>query len=311
MTNVLEKGPYLHALGWTQGETYDVAARHSGDWAGLVRTLSFAENEAPTLRTAVSREAMLAPLPPALLKASGVARARSAARSTVLSALLCRELAKFVSAREGFNGDRVGLGIVSCSAIVPVFWKFESVGVGDSWGNTDTMLLPASIPSSVVTAASTVTNFHATASTFADGAAGMVGAMEHAYLDFFHDRADFSLVVCAEEACVPMIDAMTGLQIAREPIDGAAGMVLSRERLASSDWQVCFAEIVSADGTQALPDGWDHAPRLSLAYNDRCTAYTGTAVPQALHLAMSTDGDSAVVDVLLKDRCRCLIGLRR
>ncbi len=311
MINVLKEGPYLHALGWTGGESYDVAARSSSEWASLDRTLSFPEDESPTLKTPIAREVVLAGLPPALLKASGVARARSAAKSTVLSALLCRELAKFVSTRDSFNGDRVGLGIVSCSAIVPVFWKFESVGVGDSWANTDTMLLPASIPSSVVTAASTVTNFHATALTFADGAAGMVGAIEHAYLDFFHDRADFSLVVCAEEACLPMIDAMTGLDITREPVDGAAGMVLSRKRLADSDWQVCFADIVSFKEPSVLPAGWANAPRLKVGYHDRCTAYTGTALPQAVHLATSTDSDVAVVEMLLKDRGRCVLGLRR
>lgn len=309
MVNLFENGPYIHAMGWTGGARYDVVSDNSEAFGALQRTLEFANNSYPKRKAPVALEDMLAPLPKELLKSSGVPRARSAAKSTVLASILGRSLARFVASRPDFNGDRGAIGVVSFSATVPVFWAFESVGVGQSWDRTDTMLLPASIPSSVVTMVSTMTGFHASAATFGNGAAGMVAAVEHAYLDFLHDRADYALAICAEEACTPLRDAMHGLDMPREAIDGAAGLLLVRDRMAPTDWQICFAETMSSHAPRSLGPDWRNAPRIQIEYSDGCSAYTGTALPQALHAAMQLGATRAVVEITLDGNATCLLGL--
>lgn len=309
MVSSFEQGPYIHALGWTGGSQYDLNTHASTDFDKLQRTLAFSPGTYPTLKTPAAREETLAALPKDLLKSSGVPRARSAAKSTVLASILGKSLAQLVQDRPGYDGDRGSIGVVSNSAIVPVFWTFEGVGVGQSWDRTDTMLLPASIPSSVVTMVSTMTGFHASAASFGNGAAGMVAAVEQAYLNFLHGRADYAVVICAEEACMPMIDAMHSLDVPREPIDGAAGLLLSRQRLADTDWQISFAETASAHASPELPAEWKDVPRVQVVYADGCSAYTGTAMPQALHEAMQLGSKKALIEITLSGQTNCLIGL--
>ena len=309
MVNLFENGPYLHALGWIAGAQYEVSAANAEGLGALQRTMDFVDGSYPTLKTAVTSDELLAPLPKELLKSSGVPRARSAAKSTVLASILGKSLTKYVDTQPGFDGDRGSIGVVSNSAIVPVFWAFEGVGVGQSWDRTDTMLLPASIPSSVVTMVSTVTGFHASAASFGDGVAGMTAALEQAYLHFVHDRADYAVVIATEEACTPMMTSMQTLGIAREPIDGASGVLLTRKRLSASDWQICFAETFPEKTPRCMPPDWSAAPRIRVTYPDGCSAYTSTAAPQAMHAAMQLGAPKVVVEFVLKGHATCLIGL--
>lgn len=311
MIQSIDNGPYLHGLGWTHGPQYVAGLNTGHDWNVTPRTLGFDGHVAPRRIATVSNDQLLEPLPSSVLKASGVARARSAAKSTVFAALLAKTMLGSLKDRAVVDGNRVGVGIVSSSAIIPIFWKFESVGVSDSWDNTDTMLLPASIPSAVGTASSSVTDSHATAITFADGAVGMFSAIEHAHLGFVHDRSDYFLVIAAEEACAPMIDAMQSMGVDREVIDGAAGFVLSRERLSEGDWQVGIVETLSLDEPVSLPSSWADAPRFSVTLNDQFAAYTGCVVPQVISQAIGTDADRVVIEFVMSGRARSVLGLAR
>jgi len=309
----LANGPYLHALGWTGGPPYAAMARNSAQFSELLPRLSFADNRAALLvrDDADTLKAKLAELPLPFLRSSGVARARNAARSTVFGAMLAKELRATFADNTAIVGDRVGIAMVSSSAIVPIFWRFESVGLADSWQRTDTMLLPASIPSSVVTAASTVTGSHAAALTLTDGAFGMLAGIEHAFLSFFHDRSDAFMVIGGDEAFQPMVDAAASINARIEVLDGAAGMVLTREAVSPGGWQVCFAQTISDKQAPLFDDAWSHADVLRVDCGDRLTAYTAALVPHAIHHALDTDADSVVIDFIVKDRARGLLGLRR
>lgn len=311
MIRLLDNGPFLHATAWTAGPDYTIQLSTGDGWGVGEPTIAFDAGRQPRMLAPLSVEQLLAPLAPPLLRSSGVDRARSAAKSTVLSALLAKSLVQTFNGQPGFDGKRVGVGIVSSSAIVPIFWKFESVGVSDSWQNTDTMLLPASIPSAVGTATSKVTDSHATAITFADGAVGMFSAIEHAYLCFFHGRADYFMVIAAEEGCLPMMDAMAKMGVTREVIDGAAGFVLSRERLSEGDWQVSFVDTVPSGQVAELPAGWADVPRFVVTFDDHFAAYTGAVVPQAIAQVAKTDAVQVVVEIVMAGRASSLLGLRR
>lgn len=312
MISHFKDGPlYLHAAGWTQGESYEAAVNTGDNWRLHASTLDFHGEAGVQLKRVACVEPLLKPLPRSVTKASGIARATWAAKSTVFAALLAKGLIGTVNAQPDKSGDRVGIGIVSSSSIVPIFWQFESVGVADDWGKTDTMLLPASIPSAVGTASSTVTDSHATAITFSDGALGMVSAIEHAYLGFVHDRADYFLIIGAEEASVPIMTSMTSMGVQRPIVDGAAGFVLCRERLSEGDWRIDFVAVEAADRKAELPQEWTHALRFQVQLADPYVSYTSTLLPQAIVQAISTDAQAVVVEFSLRGRATARIGLTR
>ena len=311
ITHFNEAPLYLHAAGWTQGENYEAVVNTGDDWRQHPSTLDFHGEGGVRQKRVSCVEPLLEPLPRAVTKASGIARATWAAKSTVFAALLARPLVGTFNDQPDKHGDRVGIAIVSSSSIVPIFWRFESVGVAEGWDKTDTMLLPASIPSAVGTAASTVTDSHATAITFSDGALGMVSAIEHAYLGLLHDRADYFLVIGAEEASVPIMTSMTRMGVRRPIVDGAAGFVLCRERLSEGDWRIDFIGMHAPQTPPDVPSQWADAPRFRVQLADPFVTYTSTLVPQAIAQAISTDADAVVVEFGLQGRVTALIGLSR
>lgn len=146
----LKNGPYVHAIGWTRKQDNSVCVATRLAWTNLVNPFDFdgvggyrLRDEAPvTCPTEI-------PLP--VLRSSGVARARSAAKGTVFAALLGKQLLGTVSGRENYHGNRVGVAVASSSAITPIAWEFETVGLRKGWDKTDTLLLPSSIPSAITT----------------------------------------------------------------------------------------------------------------------------------------------------------------
>lgn len=311
MITHLKHGPFLRAIGWVGGRDRAVQSRPSSQFNELTPLVHLAHGASPVVIDPMSREDMLAALPPTVLKGSGVARARSATKSTVLAALLSKELAPYISNLPNFDGKRVGLAVVTSSAIVPVFWRFESVGVSESWDHTDTMLLPASIPSGVVTAASTVTDFHATAVTLGEGAVGMVSAIELAHLNFVHDRADHFLVVASEEASETMLDAMAATSRSRSIVDGSAGYVLSKERLAPEDWQIAFYGTQSLNQTVDLPEDWSDAHVFRVVMEGPFSLYTSNLLPVALVAALNCQNKKAVLEFELPGASTSFVGFRR
>ncbi len=311
MLHELKNGPYLSAIGWTDPSTHAPASRSSSEWAKLEPTVEFDVHGHPTRRIAIDLLSRCEPLSKEYLKSSGVARARSAAKSTIFAAVLARKLAGHLKGLEHPEGIRVSLGAITSSAVVPIVWQFESVGLTDSWENADTMLLPASIPSSMVTAISHVTNFHASAVNYAGGASAVFEAMEHAYLDFFHDRADHALILCAEEVSMPLVDCMKTLGLNRDPLDGASGFVLSREEINPSDWQIAFTGSIEPGREHQFDPSWDDAARFVVAFADDCPIYTSTVVPQAMQLATSSTKRGAILDVRMGQGLRHVMGMRR
>lgn len=311
MITEFKQNLYLHAAGWTQGDRYDVKVITGDGWAAHPSPLDFHGEAGVRHTTRVCVETLLEPLPRELVKASGVARATWAAKSTVFAALLAQGLVKTVNDQPDKRGDRVGIGIVSFSAIVPIFWRFESVGLSEGWHRTDTMLLPAAIPTAVGTASSTITDSHATAITFADGALGMFNAIEHAYLGLIHDRFDYFLAMGAEEASMPILNAMTRLGVNRPVVDGAAGFVLTREKLSEGDWRIDFIETQPPGHASGVPQSWAAVPRFTVTLPDSFAAYTATLVPHALAQAISTDADAVLVELTMHGRVTARVGLTR
>jgi len=224
---ILESGPYLHALGWTCESEYSANVATQSTWDSLENPIHFdgaghywmKEDRSGTCASDI-------PLP--VLRSSGVARARSAAKGTILSALLGKQLLEKISDRENYHGNRVGVAVASSSAITPVAWEFEIVGLRKGWGKTDTLLLPSSIPSAITTQTSASFDTHAAAIAFQDGMFGICAAIEYAYLSFVHNRSDYFLVIGAEEICQIQCDALAALGDSRPWIDNAAGLVLRK-----------------------------------------------------------------------------------
>lgn len=310
MLSNFTNGPYVHAFAWTTPR-YEVHTCDSSNCAAVAPAVTFEPGVAPRRIGAVPFDQMMADLPTPLMRASGVPRARSASKSAVFGGLVGKALIKSAAAALSNDGDRMGVAVVSSSSIIPIFWQFEGVGVSDSWSHTDTMLLPASIPSAVGTAASMVTGSHAAAVTFGDGAFGMCSAIEHAYLAFAHDRADYFMLLGAEEANKPMRDALIMLDDEREIMDGCAGALLSRTPLASTDWQVCALAWVPVDELVYIAEPWSTAPRVHVSMGSRLMAYTSMLMPFALHKAMTSDGETALVEFQVAERGSFMLALRR
>lgn len=312
--NILSNGPYISALGWLGAPDYTSCVAASKAWSQLERTLMLNEGHVPipTPQAPHVEQDALAPLPSSFLKASGVARARSASRSTVFAATLAKALVGTIRSESNVPGDRIGVGIVASSAVMPIFWQFESVGLSESWDMTDTTLLPASIPTSVPTAVSSVTDCHAAAVTFHDGIPGMFAAFEHALLSFHHGRADYYLVMSADEASEPLLRTLRALNLRRAVLNGAAGIVLSRQPQSSHDWQVTSIERVPAHHQAQIPQDWPaDAERLRIRVEDPYPMFTGPMVVQSIHRAVETNSTHALLEFTVNDRERCVLGLRR
>lgn len=317
----LQHGPYVHALGWTT-PTYEVLTAASSGFQRLDPPLACTgADDTGADGTALHRvggrsiEEMLADLPAPLMRASGVPRARSASKSAVFGGLVGKALIRLVCESTAVPGDRVGVAVVSSSSIVPIFWRYEAVGVSDAWDNTDTMLLPASIPSAVATAVSMITDSHAAAITLGDGVFGMCQAIEHASLAFAHDRADLFIVLGAEEATRPMHDALVMLDDRREIMDGCAGVVLSAAPILDSDWQICAMAQVPEGHEVSVAQPWASTPRVRMGVASPLTAYTSVLLPFALHAAMHAAAtrptSTALIELRVAERGAFLIALRR
>lgn len=311
MIRHFENGPFLHAIAWSIGRGYTPQCFTSDHWAGAEGPLRFGAH-APTRKEQIPPEAVKEPLADVYLKRSGVARARSAPRSTVLAAVLGKELAAILGTPEERVGDRVGVGIVASTAITPVFWEFESVGITKGWNLCNPMLLPASIPSGVPTAVSSSTGCRASAITFGDGPGGVATAIEHAYLDLRFDRADAYMVIAADEVCEPISRSMESLGIERDTLDGASGLLLTRQARSANDWQICFAGVLADHHSPELGDSlWADAPRLVAEIGDQHAMHTGVVLPVALLEAVKSDAVAAVVEIGLAGAPRTVVGLKR
>ncbi len=196
-------------------------------------------------------------------------------------------------------------------AIVPIFWRYEPVGLTQGWHMTDTTLLPASIPSAVATACSMVTGYHAAAMTFGDGALGVIGAVDFAASGFANERFGSLLLVASDEASPSMLEAGEKLGVSRAILDGSSGFVLTAQRRSAGDLRVAFAGVQARhERGDDLPEGWADAQRVCGQVPDGYTMYTGNLLPQLLLLALqATTGPKVIVELELAGRAMCRIGL--
>ncbi|MBA5606566.1 hypothetical protein H3H36_14510 [Duganella sp. FT3S] len=281
---LLHNGPYLHALGWLQHD-YRVVARTLGEaWQGTDNPVVFDGAGAYALRPGPR---LPDDLPPAVARGSGVARSRSAAKSTVYAAMVGKCLLQTLAASH-IDGQRLGVAIAATSDTTGISLEFETVGVRDGWHRTDTMLLPSSIPSAITTQTSAVFDTHAAAIAFDDGARGMCAALEYAYLSFLHGRADAFLVIGADEICPVHAQALEALGDGRPRVSGAAGMVLTRAPLAASEhWQLAICAQAAAGEAIELPGDWDDAARLAINLPNAMNNLTAALLPLAMQQLLS------------------------
>lgn len=307
---MLENGPYINSIGWTTKPDHSVVTTINASHSSMTNPVEFDGSGGYRLKDG---DATSAPtdLSLPLMRSSGVARARSAAKSTILAALLGKELIATVSARGDYNGNRTGVAVASSTAITPIAWEFETVGMRNGWLKTDTMLLPSSIPSAITTQTSAVFDTHATAIAFQDGAFGLCAAIEHAYLSFAHNRSDYFLVIGSEEICAVQCDALDALNDDRPRIDGASGLVLGKLPHTPDDWRLAFCFNATGDEPFPLPEGWEDADVLDLTIVGSPTVFTATLVPYALHDLFERAGRRAVFVCSMPDRGKYFVGFER
>lgn len=303
----LAGGPYVHAMGWTCNQDHSTSVGTGSEWASLMNPFEFSGTGPYECREAAP-VACPTSIPLPVMRGSGVARARSAAKGTVLAALLGKRLLQTVSGLDNYHGDRVGVAVASSSAITPIAWEFETVGLLKGWDKTDTLLLPSSIPSAITTQTSAVFQTHAAAIAFQDGIFGVCAAMEYAHLSFAHQRSDYFLVIGADEVCQIQCSALAALGDRRPWIDRAAGLVLSRSPQAIGDWQLALSGNTGEGLTPPLPPAWADADRLEVEVASNATLFTAPLVPYALHRLFVGANSRAVLICRLSGRGSYVLG---
>lgn len=304
----LSNGPFIHVIGWTAGQDHTAVSATGADWTAVANPIAFDGDGSYRFR---QTPAAPVDLPMPLLRSSGVSRARSAARSTIFSALLGKHLLEAIRHDDTPPGSRIGVGVASSSAITPIAWEFESVGLRNGWNKTDTMLLPSSIPSAITTQISAVFDIHAAAIAFQDGAFGVCSALEYAHLSFAHHRSDYFLIMGAEEICQVQCDALDALEDRRPKINGAAGLIAGRTPLSSHDWQLTLCANVTQASAPVLPEHWHHAETLTLAIPTSPTLFTAPLIPFALHALFSRAQRRALLVCSLPGRGSYLLGFEQ
>lgn len=320
---ILRDGPYLHAIGWLRGKDCAARVATTPEWSGLPNPIDFAGDGGYRLQSGLQDRLQgglqdgqqdEAPddaryeIPAAVMRGSGVTRARSAAKATVYSALLARKLLDTAAARPGYHGDRAGVAIASGSSITPIAWKFETAGLRHGWDRTDTLLLPSSIPSAITTQVSAALDTHAAAIAFQDGLLGVCAALEYAHLSFLHRRSDCFLVMGADEVSRVQCDALAALDDRRPWLDGASGMVLGRGPNTDEDWQLTLCANVSADRPPALPADWSLAASLDIEVPGNATLFTAPLLAYALHALLRGATHRAILNCRLPGRGVHILG---
>lgn len=297
----LESGPFVRAIGWTGRP--DVSSTHVATCAtayALPNPFEFSGSGTYHPKD---------PTPPAcpteiplnVMRSSGVARARSAAKATLWAALLGKSLLATVPG-QARQGERVGVAVASSSSITPVAWEFETVGLLKGWNKTDTLLLPSSIPSAIATQISAAFQTHAAAIAFQDGLWGMCAAMEHAHLSFLNQRADHFAVIAADEVCTIQCRALAALGDLRPWTDGASGVLLSKEANGPGEWQLALCGIVKEGQALELPSEWGSAAVLDLEIAGRTTLFSAPLFAYALQQLFAGSSRRAVLKCRLAAR---------
>lgn len=309
---VLHNGPYISVIGGISRPDFTVASV-SVPGAPLPSPVRFHDDGSVASTSSLTREDMQQPLPQPVLKASGVARARNAAYSTIFAALLAQNFITHVRELPGFDPNRVVIGICNCSSSAAISWEFETEGVALGWDRSNTMLMPSSLPSAIGTQVSAAIKTHAAAITFLDDILGMCSAFEYTYTSFFHERADHAFIIAAEEYSAPHDKVLTHLGRPLPPArDGAAGVLLSREKRDETAWQFALCRHLAEGERLSLPDGWSGACILPLQLDEAAT-FSTLLFPYALHhlLVAYEDAAKKVLTVTVPGRGSFVLGFQQ
>ncbi|KFF67589.1 hypothetical protein IW01_14670 [Pectobacterium brasiliense] len=277
-------GPLINVFGWLTAPDCLPVISVPGVGESPAAPCTFNASSDVILQDGIERGVVDVPF--AIRKKSGVARSRSASKATIFASMLGTEFIKYCRA----SGEDIGIACVSSSSTLPIAWEFESAGVRDGWNETDTMLLPSSIPSAISTQIAAAHNLHATALTFLDGMMGACSALEYSALCFHYQRAQEILLLCAEEVSPPH-------QIAAEHINythagllfnGASGIVLSAPTQKATGWQFKIIHRYSPKEQTEFPPEWrTDRDYYEMVLKSELTAFTSWLLPLFIHQAVS------------------------
>lgn len=305
----LKKGPFIHALGCVERPDFTV---HTAMLPGgnLTSTITIDDNgaiSAPRL----SSEEMFEPLPKEVLKASGVARARNSAKSTIFAALVAQEFNRMLTDEPGYNPDRVIIGIANCSASAAISWEYEAEGTSLGWRNTNTMLMPSALPSAIGTQISAAIKTHNATITFLNDVLGMCAAVEYTYVNFFHDRADYAFLIASEELSVPHDKVReckkNSLMIER---DGASGLLLSKKMLRDVAWQLVLFQHAAKASDIVIPDAWKNETVVRICIPESNSAFSSLPFAIALQKLFNEANNKGILMVTVENRSTFAMGFQ-
>lgn len=277
-------GPWINVFGWLTAPACLPVISVPGAEESARAPCTFSGASDVTLHDEIAQGVVDVPF--AIRKKSAVARSRSASKATIFASTLGGEFIKHCQV----SGEDIGITCVSSSSTLPIAWEFESAGVRDGWNETDTMLLPSSIPSAISTQTAAAHNLHATALTFLDGIMGACSALEYAALCFHYQRAQEILLLCAEEVSPPHLIAAGHISYALAGLlfNGACGIVLSATAQKTTGWQFKIIHRYSPSESVELPPDWraGHA-YYEFVLKSELTAFTSWLLPLLLHQAVT------------------------
>lgn len=307
----VKNGPFVHAIGYVTRPDFTVHCAAITD-SRVTTPIAIADDGTVSTVSPQSPEQMLEALPRDVLKASGVARARNSARSTIFAALVAQEFNRQLADKPGYNPDRVVIGIANCSASASISWEYETEGVTMGWRNTNTMLMPSALPSAIGTQISSAIKTHNATITFLNDILGMCSALEYTHVNFFHDRADYAFVIAGEELSVPHQMVKTEkAQSFLVDCDGASGLLLTRERLQDEAWQLVLLQHSADADAMLVPDDWRDAPVLRLTIPEHRSAFSTLVLPFAVHkICSNTAAGRGILIVSVENRSSYALGFQ-
>ena len=307
----LKNGPFIHAIGHVTRPDFTV---HTAVVPGETLTPPVLVTDKGHISTVapLTHEQMLQPLPKEVLKASGVARARNSAKSTIYAALVAQEFNRLLSGKPGYNPDRVIVGVNNNSASTAISWEYETEGVTRGWRNTNTMLMPSALPSAMGTQISSAIKTHNATITFLNDILGMCAAMEYTHINFFHERADYAFLIASEEISVLRAKVQERKQ---DPLiverDGAAGLLLCKEKPGERAWRLSLYQHTAYFKDIAVPADWQDAKILHISLPEHKTAFSPLIFPYAVYkLCTQEDSDKAILITSVENRSTCALGFQ-
>lgn len=306
----LQNGPFIYAIGCVGRPDFKVqTAVIPGQ--SLNSLMNVADDGTITTIDPLTIEERRSSLPRDVYKASGVARARNCGKSTIFAALVAQEFNRMLAEKPDYDSNRIVVAICNSSSSGAISWEYENEGVTLGWRNTNTMLMPSALPSAIGTQISAAIQAHNATITFLNDIVGMCAALEYTHVNFFHERADYSFVIAAEELTLPHVKIIeregADLLVQR---DGASGVLFSRHRPFDTAWQLCLYAHVAEENDVVIPDDWNDAKVLKISLPEYLTAHSSLVFPFALQTICTQSGKKGIVIITVENRSTFAFGFQ-